>query len=131
MRKLNDIETQIKLEIEYYETHKDYLDNYLETGILGDHLQYYGVNEDEITRLLSDDVELYAETDYSYMDDDAIAVFHVGEIEIQIETNLTKKEYDILEKKFEYSSRYTNGILSFFICTGMNIRIYENKNEGK
>ena len=102
MRRVNEINNEIDSQIEYYENNTDYSDNYLD--LLGDTLQYNGIySEEEIYRLL--DADLHTETDYSYLVDSAIAVFPVGEIEIQIDTELTQKEYNAIESKINYPSR--------------------------
>ena len=129
MRKLNEIKSEIESQVDYYENNRDYSDMYMD--MLGDNLQYNNVPEDEIYRLL--DADLYTDTDYSYLNDDAIAVFPMGEIEICIDTNLTEKEYNAIESQLDQVSEYKyndgESYLRVFICTGMNIRVYENKVE--
>ena len=123
LRRVNDINKEIERQIDYYENNRDYSDNVLD--FIGDQLRYDGVDEEEIHRLMNAD--LYTDTDYSYLSDDAIAVFPVGEIEILIDTDLTKKEYNVIANQLDYSSTYNGDTISVFICTGMNVRVYENK----
>jgi hypothetical protein len=126
MRKLNEINAEIERQIDYHENNRDYSDNYMD--FIGDTMQYDGIfSEEEIYRLM--DADLYTDTDYSYMRDDAIAVYSVGDIEIQIETDLTQKEYKVIADKLYYASSYGNGSILVYICAGMNIRVYENKGE--
>ena len=123
MRKVTDINQYLEQQIEYYETNTDYSDNYLD--FLGDTLQYDGVyNEEDIYRIL--DNELTTSTDYSYGVDNSVAVFPVGEIEIQIDTNLTQKEYNAIEHKINYPSKYNGSLLLVYICAGMNVRVYSD-----
>ena len=124
MRKLNEINAEIDRQIDYTENNRDYSDNYME--LIGDTMQYDDVlSEEEIYRLL--DADLYTETDYSYLADDAIAVYPVGEVEIEINTDLTEKEYNVIADKLDYASSYNGGSLLIYICAGMNVRVYENR----
>jgi len=130
MRKLNDIKQYIEDQVNYYENNTDYSDMYLD--LIGDTMQYDGVySEEEIYRLL--DADLYTSTDYSYMSDDAIAVYPMGEIEICFDTDLTQKEYNAIADQLDQVSHYkpktdhSDPYIRVFICSGMNIRVYENK----
>ena len=119
--KLNDLHTTILQAQEYYETNNDYLGNYLDS--LGDILQYEGrYSEDEVYAIL--DREHTIETDYSYMADDAITVIPVGEIHHDIETDYTIAQYEAIEDKLDCVSSFTNGIITCYLCVGMNIRVY-------
>lgn len=123
MRRLNDIEKAVKSQIEYYENNKDYAGNYLDG--LGDTLQHDGrYSEAEIYKLLASD--LTTSTDYSYNYDNAITAYPVGELEAIIETDLTEKEYKALNEKFSYPSKYHKGDITFYVCSGMNIRVYSD-----
>ena len=123
MRRVNDINREIEIQIDYYENNRDYSDNYLD--ILADALQYDDrYSEDDQYKIL--DSNLTTDTDYSYLADNAVAVFPVGEIEIQIDTDLTEREYAAIENKIDYPSSYNGDSISVYICTGMNVRIYSD-----
>lgn len=123
MRKLNDINAFIGSQIEYYESNEDYAGNYLD--MVGDRLQYDGVySEDEIDSIM--DSNLTTDTDYSYLNDDAVCVFPIGEIEVTIETNLTQREYEAIEDNISHPSRFNDGEITAYVCAGMNVRIYSD-----
>ena len=123
MRTYNDINRELDRQVDYYENNKDYSDQYLD--LLGDQLQYEDrFNEDEILAIL--DSELTTETDYSYLADNCITLFHMGEIEVQIDTNLTKKEFNAIEDKLDYPASWNEGYIIAYICSGMNVRVYSS-----
>ena len=122
---LSSINKQLQDAVEYYETHEDYLSNYADN--LGDLLQYEArYTEDDIYAIL--DSSLSFDTDYSYLDTpEAVATIAVGEIHHEIETTLTRAEYDAIELDFDYASDYSNdGTITFYVCSGMNVNIYSD-----
>jgi len=123
LRKVNDINAFIESQIDYYENHSDYQNSYLD--FLGDNLQYDGIYNDEQINLLLDS-DLTTSTDYGYLADNCIALWPVGEIEIDVETNLTEKEYKAIKDKIDYAFSFKDGVITCFICTGMNVRAYSD-----
>ena len=123
LRRVNDINREIESQIDYYENNSDYSDNYID--MLGDTLQYDDrYTEDDIYKIL--DSELTTATDYSYLADDAVATFPVGEIELQLDTDLTEKEYEAIKDKIDYPSTYCGDYILVYVCSGMNVRVYSD-----
>lgn len=128
MRKLNDINMFIESQVDYYENNTDYSDQYID--FIGDETQLNNYDEDDIYAILESN--LTTSTDYSIWDDGAVGVFPVGEIEIQIDTNLTQKEYNAIEDKIDVVSKFNavDGVITAYICAGMNVRVYSDYKGG-
>ena len=129
MRKLSEINRYLESQVEYYESNTDYSDLYLD--FIGDTLQYEDqYSEEDQYKIL--DSDLTTSTDYSYLSDDAVAVYPVGEIEVCINTDLTEKEYRAIEDKLDHVSKYYANehnnapYIVVYICAGMNIRVYSD-----
>ncbi len=123
MRRVNEINREIDSQIKYYEDNRDYSDSYLD--ILGDQLQYDDRYSEELQHKILDS-DLTTATDYSYWADNSAAIFPVGDIELQLEVELTEKEYNAIEDKLDYASEYHGDNILVYVCAGMNVRVYSD-----